>query len=163
MRRFFRHIIPAIIVAFLVVGMTGCNKQRTPRPKFQIISLDKVSGSLNDGWQLHLTVANNTATKVTITDADATLYYKGRKVGFLDLNGEVVLPRRQCSKVVVPLRAKFSYAALPLLGKVRSGDLSGITVDYSFAISALTRHRIFEQQGVALDALAKQFNLGLKK
>ena len=163
MRRFIRYISLAILLLSLSVGMTSCNQQRTPRSKFQVISLDKVSGTLNDGWKLTLTVANNTATKVTITNADATIYYKGRKVGILTLNGEVILPRRQCSKVEVPLRAKFSYAALPLLGKVRSGDLTDITVDYSFAISAISRHRTFEQQGVSLEALAKQFNLGLKK
>ena len=163
MKRLIRYISLATMLLALSIGMTSCNQHRAPRPKFQVISLDKVSGTINDGWKLTLTIANNTATKVTITNADATIYYKGRKVGILTLNGEVVLPRRQCSKVEVPLRAKFSYAALPLLGKVRSGDLTDITVDYSFAISAIARHRTFEQQGVSLEALAKQFNLGLKK
>lgn len=162
MRRFAGYIAIAIVL-FATMLTTSCSRERTPRPKFQIISLDKVGGTVKDGWRITLTVANNTARNITITNATATLLYKGRKVGILTLNDMVVLPRRQCSKVEIPLQAKFSYSALPLLGKVRKGDLSGITVDYSLSLSALTRLRTFEQQGIPLEELAKKFNLGLKK
>lgn len=100
-----------------------------------------------------------------ITAASAFVRHNGRKIGRLVLDGEVVLPRRRCSQVEVPLRLTLSnpIGALALMNRLRKGDFSGVTVDYSVSVAALMSHRIFEQEGVALDQLARQFNLGLKK
>lgn len=166
MRRFAKYIFLAVIVAML--GVSSCTKQgeqRQRRQKFQVVSLDKISGSISDGWELTLTIANNSASNLHITDATAFIRHNGRKIGRLTLDGEVVLPRRRCSQVVVPLRITLSnpVAALALLNKLRKGDFSGVMVDYSVTIATLVSHRVFEQKDVSLEHLAKQFNLGLKK
>lgn len=166
MRRFAKYIFLAVIVAML--GLSSCTKQgeqRQRRQKFQVVSLDKISGSISDGWELTLTIANNSASNLHITDATAFIRHNGRKIGRLTLDGEVVLPRRRCSQVVVPLRITLSnpVAALALLNKLRKGDFSGVMVDYSVTIATLVSHRVFEQKDVSLEQLAKQFNLGLKK
>jgi hypothetical protein len=100
-----------------------------------------------------------------ITSASAFVRHNGRKIGRLALDGEVLLPRRRCSQVEIPLRVTLAnpIAAFSLLNKVRKGDFSGVTVDYSISVSALTSHRTFEQEGVSLEKLAHQFNFGLKK
>lgn len=166
MRRVVKYIFLAVIVAML--GLSSCSKQgeqRQRRQKFQVVSLDKISGSISDGWKLTLTIANNSASNLHITDATAFIRHNGRKIGRLTLDGEVVLPRRRCSQVVVPLRITLSnpVAAFALLNKLRKGDFTGVMVDYSVDIATLVSHRTFEQKDVSLEQLAKQFNLGLKK
>ncbi|MBE6194153.1 MAG: hypothetical protein E7140_00295 [Rikenellaceae bacterium] len=168
MKRFIKNTLIALVAVVVAVGFTGCSKQGQPRQrrqKFQVVSLDKVSGSMGEQWRVTLTVANNTASNMRITAASAFVRHNGRKIGRLVLDGEVVLPRRRCSQVEVPLRLTLSnpIGALALMNRLRKGDFSGVTVDYSVSVAALMSHRIFEQEGVALDQLARQFNLGLKK
>ena len=166
-----KHFIRQTVVAFLVVCallLGSCAKQdRMPkerRQKFQVVSLDKVSGSLSEGWTLTLTVANNTASSMCITSATAFVRHNGRKVGRITLDREVLLPRRRCSQVEVPLRITLSnpMVAFSLFNKLRKGDFSGVTVDYNVAVTALASHRVFESENVSLEQLAKQFNFGLK-
>ena len=167
MKRFIKHTLFTLIIVAML-GLSGCVNQGQPRQrkhKFQVVSLDKVSGSIGEGWKITLTVANNTASNMRITAASAFVRHNGRKIGRMTLDGEVFLPRRRCSQVEVPLRLTLAnpIGALALLNKVRKGDFTGIAIDYSITISALAAHRIFEQENVSLEQLAKQFNFGLKK
>jgi len=167
MKRFIKYTFLALVIV-ATLGLSGCAKQgqqRQRKQKFQVVSLDRVSGSISEGWNITLTVANNTASNMRITAASAFVRHNGRKIGRVALDGEVLLPRRRCSQVNVPLRLTLSnpIGALALLNKVRKGDFSGIAVDYSVTISALASHRIFEQENVPLEQLARQFNFGLKK
>ena len=155
-----------MLVATLSLG--GCAKQGEPRsrrPKFQVVSIDKVTGSIGKSWTVTLTVANNTASNLRITDASAFVRHNGRKIGRLTLDGDILLPRRRCSQVEIPLRVTLSnpIAALSTFNKVRKGDFSGIAIDYSVTVAALASHRTIERENVSLEQLAKQFNLGLKK
>lgn len=167
MSKFLKNTLIALIIvaSFLLSSCAQQGEQRQRRQKFQVVSLDKVSGSISDGWKLTLTIANNTASNMHITDATAYIRHNGKKIGRLTLDGEVLLPRRRCSQVEVPLRITLAnpMMAFSLLNKVRKGDLSGISVDYSVAVTALASHRTFERNNVSLEQLAKQFNLGLKE
>ena len=167
MKRFIKYTLFALI-AVATLGLSGCKNQGQPRQrkeKFQVVSLDKVSGSIGEGWNITLTIANNTASNMRITAASAFVRHNGRKIGRIALDGEVVLPRRRCSQVEVPLRLTLAnpIGALALLNKLRKGDFSGVAIDYSITVSALAAHRIFEQENVSLEQLAQQFNFGLKK
>ena len=168
MKHFMKYTVVAVIVACALLISSCANQGRAPkerRQKFQVVSLDKVSGSISEGWTLTLTIANNTASNMRISSATAFVRHNGRKIGRVTLDGEVLLPRRRCSQVEVPLRITLSnpMAAFSLLNKLRKGDFSGVAIDYNVAITALASHRIFEQENVSLEQLAKQFNLGLKK
>ena len=167
MKRLIKYTLFALI-AVATLGLSGCKNQGQPRQrkeKFQVVSLDKVSGSIGEGWNITLTIANNTASNMRITAASAFVRHNGRKIGRIALDGEVVLPRRRCSQVEVPLRLTLAnpIGALSLLNQLHKGEFSGVTIDYSITISALASHRIFEQENVSLEQLAQQFNFGLKK
>lgn len=168
MKKVLRYTLLALCVA-VMLGFTGCASQgggeRQRKHKFQVVSLDKVSGSIGEGWQITLTVANNTASNMRIVTANAFVKQGGRKVARLSLDGEVILPRRRCSQVVVPLRITLAnpIAALSVFNRLRKGDFSGITVDYDVEVKALASHRSFGCENVSLEELAQQFNLGLKK
>ncbi|MBE6211562.1 MAG: hypothetical protein E7129_00255 [Rikenellaceae bacterium] len=167
MKRFIKYTFLALIIV-ATLGLSGCTKQgqqRQRKQKFQVVSLDRVSGSIGEGWNITLTVANNTASNMRITAASAFVRHNGRKIGRMTLDGEVLLPRRRCSQVEVPLRLTLAnpLGALALLNKLRKGDFSDVAIDYSITISAFASHRIFEQENVSLEQLAQQFNFGLKK
>ncbi len=168
MKRIFKYTLLALC-AVAVLGFTGCASQRGTvrqrKHKFQVVSLDKVSGSLSDSWRVTLTVANNTSSNMRIVKANAFVKQGGRKVARLSLDGEVLLPRRRCSQVDVPLRVILAnpIAALSVFNKLRKGDFSGITIDYEIDVVAFVSHRTFEADNVSLEELARQFNLGLKK
>lgn len=166
MKKIVRYTFLTLCIVALF-GLNSCTKQGAERPrreKFQVIAINKVSGSPSEGWRITTTVANNTASNMRITAAEAFIYQNGRKVAKLQLNGEVFLPRRRCSQIEIPLRLTISnpIAAFSTLNRVRKGDFSGISIDYSITLAAFTSHRVFEQKGVSLEELAKQFNLGLK-
>ena len=164
MKRFSKYTILFLGVIIVGLGLSGCSNQQR-RAKFQIVSINKVTGSISDGWRLNLTIANNTGSNVRITSGSAFLRQNGRKVARLSLAGEVMLPRRQCSSIDIPLRITLSnpIAAISTLNQIRKGNFSGISVDYNLAISSLVANRTFEQENVSLEQLAKQFNFGLKK
>ena len=161
MKRFTKYSIVAILLCIAALGFTSCNLA-TKKQKFQVVSIDKVGGSLEDGWKLTLTVANNTSRDIVIMEGWARILHNGGGVGPLRLNGEVVLPRRRCSQIVVPLKVSFSFKALPLLAKLRRGDYSAFTVDYTMVLQGPFKDRVIEQNTVPLDALAKELNFGLK-
>lgn len=169
MKRFLKHLSVAVVILITALALGSCAKlgdtTRQRRQKFQVISLDKVKGSLSEGWRVTLTVANNTRSNMRITSANAFVRYNGRKIGRIVVDEEVVLPRRRCAQVEVPLRITLSnpITALSLFNKVRKGDFSGIAVDYSVTVAAFASHRVFERENVSLDELATQFNFGLKK
>ena len=167
MKRFIKYTL-LTLCAVGILGLSSCAKHGAERPrryKFQVISLDKVSGSLSEGWSLTLTVANNTASNVRIANTTAFIRDNGRKIGRLVVDEEIIFPRRRTSQIKVPVRITLSnpIAALGFLNKVRKGDFSGITVDYSIEVSTFVSHRTFERENVSLEELAQQFNLGLKK
>ena len=167
MKRFIKYTFLALIIV-ATLGLSSCAKQgqqRQRRQKFQVVSVDNLSGSISEGRRITLTIANNTASNLRITNASAFVRHNGRRIGRITLNGEILIPRRRCSQVVVPLRVTLAnpIAALGVFNKVRKGDFSGVTVDYNVSVAALTSHRIFEQEGVSLEKLAQQFNFGLKK
>ena len=168
MKRVLRNIALCLVVV-ASLALSSCTKQndqpRQRKNKFQVVSLDKVSGSISEGWRITITVANNTASNMRITDASAFVRQGGRKIARLTLDGDILLPRRRCSQVDIPLRITLSnpIAAFSAFNKVRKGDFSGIAVDYSVTVSALASHRTIEGENVSLEQLAKQFNLGLKR
>lgn len=164
MRGVLRYLLIAIVAVVTISLTTGCTRKQTPKQKFQVVSVDGVRGSIGKGWQISLTVANNTASNLHITAGEADVYYKGRKMANIALDDNVLLPRRRCSQVVVPLRLKLSnpLGALAVLSNIRSGRFADITVDYSITLSAFASHRTLSQSGVALEDIARKFNYRLK-
>ena len=161
MKIFGKYALIAALIFIVAVSSTSCST--TPKQKFQVVSVDKINGSLDDGWKLTITIANNTAKDIVIKQGCAQIRHNGRNIGQLKMTNEVVIPRRRCSQVALPLKLSFSLGVVPILTKIYKGDYSGITVDYKVVLQGTFKEREFEQKNVPLEALAKQFNFGLKK
>lgn len=157
----------ALVVLLLVTALTlsGCDAKqpRKAKQKFQVISIDSVSGSIENGWKIDLTMENNTIHNLVLTKGWVILHHNNRKVAYIRLDSEVKIPRRSRSKISVPVRATLSLAMMPLLAKVRNGDYSEITIDYSLSARMMSREAKIENYGVPLETLAQQFNSGIKR
>ena len=139
MKRFFTYIVIAV-VAFSTLTLGGCKKQGEKRERpdpIEIVSLDKVGGSLSEGWNVTVTLANNTGFNIRITSAAMFLRQNNKKIGHLALSEEIALPRRSQTQVTVPVNVAFPrpLEAMSILNKVRKGDYSGLTIDYSVKVS----------------------------
>ena len=167
MKRFFKYIIIAF-VALSTLGLESCSIQRKasqPKEKLQILSLDKVKGNLKEGIKATITVENNTAFNLQVTEATAFLMYNGKKIGRVALNGAVALPRRSTTQVVVPLRITLSgpLASISAINNFRKGNFTGFTIDVNATVATRCKKRTIERKGLTFDELAQQFNIKLKK
>ena len=67
MRRILRYTLGIIAVGLLLCGATSCTHKRTPKPKFQVIAIENIKGSLGKKWSITLTIANTTARDLHAT------------------------------------------------------------------------------------------------
>lgn len=167
MKSLVKHIALILLVA-VSLGLSSCNKDKAPRqkpPKFEIVSIDKVSGSMSGDWQVTATLANNSIYNIRILSAQAFLKCDGRKIANVALAKEFSVARRSRVQVVIPLRATLSNSlgALAAIGKISKGDFSNITIDYSVTAGVMASKFTFEEKDITLAQLSKEFNLGLVK
>lgn len=167
MQSIVRHIALLLLVV-ITLGLSGCNKQKEPRQKpdkFEIISVDKLTGSMGSEWKVTATLANNTAFNVRITEAQVFVKYEGRKIASIATKDEVLLPRRSKVQVTVPLRLTVasSMTALSALAQIGKGELSKITLDYNLIAAVLASKINISEKDISLEELNREFNLGLKK
>ena len=92
MKNIVKYSLLVAFFAFTLYMTTGCARKRTPKQKFQIVSVDGVRGSIGKGWQITLTIANNTASNIHLVDGGADIYYKERKVAHIALELAARLP-----------------------------------------------------------------------
>lgn len=163
MKRLTRYALAVVILCIATLSITSCEQSKRPKYKFQVVSVDGVSGSFDEGWNLVLTVANNTASDIIINEGWAQLRHNGRGIGQVKISEPLVLQRRHCGKVVLPLKVSLSLNTVPVLTKIYKGDYSDITIDYALSVKGIFKERVIEEKGVPLASLAQKFNFGLTK
>lgn len=135
-----------LLIAALAV-LTGCNKEVRRdklRHKMRIVSVEGVSGNMENGWTIRLRVKNMTGYAPVLTDAKGTVYMGGRKVAHLRLMEEVRIPKRvESVEVALPVAVSLSnpLAALALVGAVRKGNYEGIEVELELQIRVMSANR----------------------
>lgn len=167
MRSIVRYFI-VVLLAAVTLGLGGCDKQKEKRekpPKLDVVSVDKLSGSMVGDCFLTLTIANNTAFKVTITSGELAIKYGGRKIGQVASRGGFTLPPRKHTQVTLPLRVSLasSLNALSAANSIRQGKLEKITIDYKVVAKILSSEFTISEENLTLEDLNKELNLGLKK
>lgn len=148
-----------LIVAMLV--LTGCNKEARRdklRQKMQIVSVEGVSGNMENGWTIRLRVKNMTGYAPVLTDGKGTVYMGERKVAHLRLMEEVQIPKRvESAEVALPVAVTLSnpLAALALVGAVRKGNYDGIEIEGEMQIRVMTANRTITVNRMPLKELLK--------
>lgn len=162
MIRFVKYIFIAL-VALVTLGLGGCKekeREQKERPdKLEVVSLDKVSGSITEGLRVTLTVKNNSGFNVRITSAEAFLQHKDRKIGRLAMAGEVELPRRSTTQVEVPIRVTISNVlnGLATLKLIKEKKYDGFTINYNATILAGKITINMKDESMTLEEFMKSF------
>ena len=165
MKGFFRHIATLLLIV-IAMGLVGCNgTEKRPKPDpLEIVSIDKVEGSLGSKWVVTATIANNTAFNLRIVSGNIYIKDEDRKVVSIYTDDHVILPRRKHTQVTIPFNATISRSrsTLTALSNLRKGALSKINIDYSATVKALGSKFVVKDENLSLEQLNKDFNLGLK-
>lgn len=170
MNRVVRHILLTLI-ALATLGLYGCaneqgeKREKRERPdKLEVVSLDKVKGNINDGLKVTLTVKNNTGYNVRLSEVDAFLQYKDRKIGRLAVEGDVVLPRRVASQVEVPIRVTVPslFTALAALKRINQKLYDGFVISYNATVKAGGLKFKMKNETASLEEFVKDFNQGFQ-
>ena len=165
MKSFFRYLAVVLLVV-TALGFTGCKepqKRQKPDP-VEIVSIDKVEGSVAGKWIITATVANNTAFNLRINDVAVFIKDENRKIVNISTDEVIALPRRKHTQVTIPLNVAVSrsISSIAALNNLRKGLLSKIKNDYSAIVKAMGSKITIKEENVSLEELNKRFNLGLK-
>lgn len=157
-----KRVVKYIVVAFIAVAtlaLNSCNKIERPDP-LEIVSLDKIGGSLSDGLKVTMTIANNTGYNVRVTAASVFMRYNNKKIGHLTVGEVIELPRRSSTQVTVPVSVAFSstLTAMGAVSKVMKGEYKGFSVDYSVTVATrLIKSYTVKGESTPLEELVKEF------
>lgn len=184
MKRTILHIL--LVVAF-VATLSGCAKRRnrqepipevpqqsvpqqrpaiTPPPsaatsKVAILSFDGITGSLSDGLRVLLTVRNDSAAKITLSQARLVAHATSSEIATATLIEPVELARHTTAQVSLPMRLTLHnplYAAI-LLGSIRGGATPDISVSLEAEVSALGAKRKIAIDRMPLADILKKLNI----
>ena len=150
-------------MALATLGLGGCNKQRVKRAerpdKLEIVSLDKVGGSLAKGLKVVLTVKNNSHFNVRISEAEAFLQLKDQKLGRLAIKEEVYLPRRATTQVEVPISITIpnAFRAAAVFKLINEGKYGGFTINYNATVHAGKITFKMKDESMTLEEFMKEF------
>lgn len=117
----------------MMLSLGSCsNTVQKMRRKVQFQGIESVELTGLSTIRMDVRIKNQTAYNLHLQDAVAHLYYRDREVGSLRLQEQVKVPRRTDSDLFTShwlVDVGNPLALLPILGKVRAGDLSELWVD----------------------------------
>lgn len=102
------------------------------RRKVKLEGIEDVRPTSLSSVRIDFRIMNQTAYNLHLKDAVAHLYYRDNCIGTMRLKERVEVPKRTASELFTTdwaVEIGNPLSLLPILGKVRSGDLSELWVD----------------------------------
>ncbi len=127
-----RWLTVSLLLAMMLSLGSCSNTMQKMRRKVQFQGIESVELTSLSTIRMDVRIKNQTAHNLHLRDAVAHLYYRDREVGSLRLQEQVEVPRRTDSEVFTSywlVDVGNPLSLLPILGKVRGGDLSELWVD----------------------------------
>ena len=156
MSRFVR--VCFIVVVVLVVGHAPVWASKPLAQRIsdgvQIVGVSDVTHLSTSGMNLYLDVDNATRHKVVISDAEVDIIANGEVFATVLLRDKVVVKRKQCSTVLVPLRfrARTTFVLGRLLVRMLQQD-SELQVSYRIRGGVGCLRRSIKEEGVTVKSL----------
>ncbi|MBR4844691.1 MAG: hypothetical protein IKV06_07255 [Alistipes sp.] len=129
-----------------------------PRSMAQSVELkgfERVTHLSTSGANLWVEVENSGCWRMVVKEAEVDILVKGTPRLTITLRDRVVVPRKSCSEVLIPLRftsrSMFSFAGL--IARMAIGDRDDITVNYRIKAGTPIFKRKFAESGVPLNRL----------
>ncbi|MDO4758066.1 MAG: hypothetical protein Q4A18_02235 [Rikenellaceae bacterium] len=128
-----KYRILAILLVAFSLGLGSCSKSISKmRQKVALQGIEDVRVVSLSSVQIDFRIQNETAYNLHLKDAVAHLYYRDEVIGTMTLRDRVEVPRKTKSEVFSTMwnvDLGNPLKLLPILGKVRSGDLSELWVN----------------------------------
>lgn len=136
MRKKDKGMKKSLILMLLVAAgllMSSCsNTMQKMRRKVKLEGIEEVRPTSLSSIRIDFRIMNQTAYNLHLKDAVAHLYYRDNCIGTMRLKERVEVPKRTVSEVFPTdwaVEIGNPLSLLPILGKVRGGDLSELWVD----------------------------------
>ena len=157
-----------VLLVASTLGLSSCGKKQEKRerpPKLDIVSVDKFTGSLLGDCAVTLTLANNTAMKITINSGELSVKHNGKKIGHVITREGFVLPPRKQTQITLPLRITLanSMSTLSAVNSIRQGILANISVDYTVTGKVMASKFTIGEKDITLEQIKKDLELEFKK
>lgn len=127
-----KKYLPLLLAALCVLSLSSCSDTvRKMRSKVKLQGIEDVRPTSLSSVQIDFRIMNKTAYNLHLKDAVAELYYLDNCIGTMRLKERVEVPKRTESEVFETFWAVEignPLSLLPVLGKVRQGDLSDFWV-----------------------------------
>ncbi len=121
-----------LLVGFSLLFSSCSGTVQKMRRKVKLEGIEDVRPTSLSSVRIDFRIMNQTAYNLHLKDAVAHLYYRDNCIGTMRLKERVEVPKRTASEVFTTdwaVEIGNPLSLLPILGKVRSGDLSELWVD----------------------------------
>ena len=146
-----KFLVTMALCALMAIGATSCKKQSgealpaaTEKGVVRIEKFEGIEHFKNLSGDLLFSVSNGLRSNITITRGEIEINLGDKKIGSLQLTGEVTLPKRVGSSVRVPAALTLSspIVAYGLITKVVRGEFDKInlTIDADAKIGLINKH-----------------------
>lgn len=126
------RVLVVLLIAFSL-GLGSCSKTvNKMRQKVALQGIEDVRVVSLSAVQIDFRIQNETAYNLHLKDAVAHLYYRDEVIGTMTLRDRVEVPHKTKSEVFPTMwnvDLGNPLKLLPILGKVRNGDLSELWVN----------------------------------
>lgn len=128
-----KRFLLVMLVASCMLSLGSCsNMARKMSRKVKLEGVENVQLISLSQLRIDFRIMNQTAYKLQLEDAEASLYYRDVCIGTMHLKECVEVPKRTESELVETywaVEVGNPLTLLPLVGKLRKGDLSEMWVE----------------------------------
>lgn len=140
---------------------TAPQQQGLMGDKITFLSFDGISGSLSGNVRLMVTVRNDSAMKITLSQARLSVASASSEIATATLSEPVELARHSTAQIALPMRLAVSnpiYAAI-LLSSLRSGTTPDVYVSLDAEVMTLGTKRKINIERRPLAEVMKLLNI----
>lgn len=128
-----KKLIYCSLLVLFALSLGSCSGTvQKMRRKVKLEGIEDVRPTSLSSVRIDFRIMNQTAYNLHLKDAVAHLYYRDNCIGTMRLKERVEVPKRTASEVFPTdwaVEIGNPLSLIPILGKVRSGDLSELWVD----------------------------------
>lgn len=155
MGRLLRYLL---LVGALLLGSVVHSEAQVLPKKVRFEGFAKVSHISTSGMNLWVTIDNASIWRYEIKRCEVDISIDGHHVATISLRDKVVIPRRQCGDILLPLRfeSRSSFALGRLLWRILNGESDKITLSYRMRAGLRLLGRNYEGSDIRLSDIIDQ-------
>jgi hypothetical protein len=125
-----------LLIAVFVLGATASLSVQNWRDNLTFKGFSRVTHLSTSGANIYVKIDNSSIWRYVIKSGEVDILINGNRMVTFSLRDKVVIPRRKCSEILIPVRfkAQSSFALSRLLWRIIS--LNGDDIELSYRLRA---------------------------